>query len=275
MGLKLLSHVNADSDLIEAWIKYYLRLGVEEFHIVLHGPAEENKTLLDISSSYPIEIHDRYEGPFESEQKKRRLDALLARFRNQWVLVVDSDEFVEFPYRDISTTIKKLEFAKANVLVAPMLQRLKHDGTLDTPPTIDDPFETFPLCSEDLYQRMGSNACIQKCPLFYCGPETSLYEEGNHSPPRGDEVRMTAMLGVTHHFKFRQTLAERLHRRINSEYTFRHESVQFQEYLDEHGIRLPLEGAFRYSREELWRRRLLRKLSLRNCARSFGRMFGL
>jgi hypothetical protein len=263
MGLKLLSHVNADSDLIEAWVRYYLQLGIEQFHFIVHGPAEENRRL--------ITIEDTYGGPFDGEQKKARLDALLKRTPDQWVMLVDSDEFVEFPYEDIQATIKKLEFAHANVLVAPMLQRVKEDGTLESPSVIEDPFTAFPLCSEDLYQKMGSNACISKCPLFYCTKETQLLEEGNHNPPRGAEVRTSAMLGVTHHFKFRRTVSERLHKRINSEYTFRHESVQFREYLDGHSNRLPIEGAFTYSREELFRRGLLRKLSLRNNLKSLGR----
>jgi hypothetical protein len=271
MNLKLLSHVNADSDLIEAWLKYYLQLGVDRFHLVVHGPPEENKRLLELKDSYPITIEDTYGGPFDGEQKMNRLNALLARTPEQWVVLVDSDEFVEFPYRNIPETIGKLQFAHANVMVAPMLQRLKADGTLETPPVIDDPFAIFPLCSEDLYEKMGSDAFTRKCPLFFCTKNTQLFEEGNHSPPRGSETLSSAMRGVTHHFKFRRTVSERLHKRINSEYAFRHESVQFREYLDGHSNRLPLEGAFTYSREELFRRGLLKRLSLRNNVKSIGR----
>src|SRR5208283_4031706 len=62
------------------------------------------------------------------------------------------------------------------------------------------------------------------------------------------------------HFKFRRTVSQRLERRINSAYLWRHESVQFREYLESHSNRVPLEGAFVYSREELFRRRLLKEL---------------
>jgi hypothetical protein len=273
MNLKLLSHVNADSDLIEAWLKYYLQLGVERFHLVVHGGPEENSRLLAIKDSYPIDIEATYGGPFLGEHKKNHLDALLARNTEQWLVLVDSDEFVEFPYRNIPETIQKLNFEQATVMVAPMLQRIKADGALETPPLIDDPLELFPLCSEDLYQRMGVDASILKYPLFYCGRNTQLEEEGNHHPPRGSEARTSAMRGVTHHFKFRRTVSQRLDRRINSAYLWRHESVQFREYLDSHSDRLPVEGAFLYSRKELFRRGLLRKLSMRNNIRSIGRKF--
>jgi glycosyltransferase involved in cell wall biosynthesis len=272
MSLRLFSHVNADSDLIEAWLKYYLRLGVDWFHLVVHGPPEENDRLLTIKDSYPITIEDRYEGPFpapisgggklNSTEKKNRLDALLARYTGQWVLLVDSDEFVEFPYQDIPETIRKLECAKANIMPAPMLQRLRTDGSLDSPPVIDDPFPIFPLCSLDLYRRMGVNADIFKFPLFYCARGTELLDEGNHYPPRGLEPVPTAIRGVTHHFKFRRIISRRLEKRINSVHPWRHESLGFQEYLENHSSRLPLEGAFPYSREELFRRSLLKALPL-------------
>ncbi|MGB7434375.1 MAG: glycosyltransferase family 2 protein [Candidatus Acidiferrum sp.] len=275
MGLKLLSHVNADSDLVEAWLKYYLQLGVARFHLVVHGGREENSRLFAIKDSYPITIEATYEGPFLGEHKKNHLDAVLARHTEQWLVLVDSDEFVEFPYRNIPKTIQKLNFERATVMAAPMLQRIQADGGLETPPLIDDPFEVMPLCSEDLYQRLGVEACILKYPLFFCESDTQLTEEGNHNPPRGSERRISAMRGVTHHFKFRRTVSQRLDSRINSAYLWRHESVQFREYLDSHFNRLPVEGSFHYSRKELFRRGLLRKLTLRNNIGSIARKFGV
>jgi glycosyltransferase involved in cell wall biosynthesis len=270
MSLRLFSQVNADSDLIETWLKYYLRLGVDRFHLVVHGRPEENEKLFAIKDSYPITIEGIYEGPFpapisahgkpSSTEKKERLDSLLARHTGQWVLLVDSDEFVEFPYQDIRETIQKLESANANLMAAPMLQRLKSDGSLDSPPTIEDPFQFFPLCSVELYRRMGVKAEIFKFPLFYCEPGTELVEEGNHYPPLGLEPRAAGIIGVTHHFKFRQCLSVRLEKRINSAHLWRNDSLVFRDYLDSHSGRLPLEGAFFYSREELFKRRLLRQL---------------
>jgi len=276
MSLRLFSHINGDGDLIEAWLNYYLRLGVDWFHLILHGSPAENEKLLVIKDRYPVTIEDSYQGPFPAPisgqkshitEKKKRLDALLARHTGQWVLLVDSDEFVEFPYSDIKETIRNLESAKANLMAAPMLQRLRTDGSLDSPPVIEDPFQIFPLCSMDLYRRMGVKAEIFKFPLFYCAPGTELVEEGNHYPPRGTEPRAAAIVGVTHHFKFRPILSLRLKKRIDSAHVWRNDSVILQEYLESHSNLLPLEGSFPYSREELFKRRLLRQLpvSERRC----------
>jgi glycosyltransferase involved in cell wall biosynthesis len=261
MGLKLVSHVNADSDLIEAWLKYYLGLGVERFHLVVHGTRDENERLLAVRHSYPITIEDSYEGSFHIEEKRNRLDAVLARNTGGWIVLVDSDEFVEFPYRDIPETVHALDSVHANVMAAPMLQRLTADGSLETPAIIADPFELFPLCSIDLYRKMGVKADIFKFPLFFCSSGTQLAEGGNHHPPVGSLPRATTLRGVTHHFKLRRTVSERLDKRINSTHPWRHESVQFREYLETHSNRLPIDGAFAYSREDLFRRGLLRVLA--------------
>ena len=155
MSLKLISHVNGDSDLIEAWLKHYLQLGVDRFHLIVHGDPEENHKLLAIKDSYPITIEESYGGPFHVFEKKDRLNAVLARYTGQWILLVDSDEFVEFPFEDIPATIRELNSAQANLMAAPMLQRLTADGSLETPPVIDDPFRMFPLCLVGSLQENG------------------------------------------------------------------------------------------------------------------------
>ena len=70
MGLKLLSHINADGDLIEAWLKYYLRLGVDRFHLILHGTQEENDRLLAIKDSYPVPLKILTKGPLKVNRRR-------------------------------------------------------------------------------------------------------------------------------------------------------------------------------------------------------------
>jgi len=276
MELKVVSHVNGDGDILEAWLKYYRRLGVSSFHLVVHGPREENERLYALKDSYPVIIEDTYEGPFDSEEKKRRLNSLLEGMRGQWLLAVDSDEFVEFPYSTISATIRMLRLIGRNALSAPMVQHLSSDGSLDSPEVVADPFRAFPLCSVDLYQIMGVQASISKWPLFFCTARTLLREGGNHNCPAGNIG--SSMQGVTHHFKFRRSVSQRLDRRIHSAHPWRHESVQFQQYLESHANRLPAIGTFAYSRDALLHRGLLRKFTsmtvLRHVLRSTEQFLG-
>lgn len=274
MQLKLVSHINGDGDLLEAWFKYYLRLGVTSFHLVVHGSRDENARLFAIKESYPVLIEEMYEGPFDIDEKKRRLNSLLAHMRGEWVIFADSDEFVEFPYRRIPLTIRMLELSKANVLYAPMVQHLTLDGSLDTPVVVKDPFRIFPLCSVDLYKKMGSQASIKKYPLFYCTGGTELFDGGNHTPPLGAPTALSSLQGATHHFKFRSNVLRRLDNRINSSHLWRHESVQYQKYLEHNSYHLPTEDSFTYSRGALFRRRLLRKFTLATSIRFLRRAIG-
>ena len=260
MKIAVVSHINGDGDLLEAWFKYYIRLGISSFHLIVHGSREQNATLHELKQRYPVTIEDSYEGAFDSREKGARLNSLLARMRGRWILLADSDEFVEIPYSTMSMTVRMLQLVGKNALFAPMLQHFCLDGSLDTPSVIEDPFRTMPRCSVDLYQQMGVQASISKFPLFYCGNDTAIQEGGNHNCPIGNKP--SSLQGVTHHFKFRSAVASRLSARAQSSHPWRHESVGFQSYLESTGGWLPTDGSFLYSRVELFRRKLLRRYTL-------------
>lgn len=264
--MKLISHLNGDSDLIEAWLEHHLRLGVKSFHFIVHGPRYQNERLYELLDDYPIHIEDAYEGEFHSTEKLRRMNLLLTRMIGQWIVLVDSDEFLELPCSDLGETIRTMERLRVDVLQAPFLQRTTEDGSLDTPSEIPDPFRTFPLCSIDLYAQMGVLASATKHPLFFATGSTFLHDAGNHGKPEGSRCRMAPIRGVTHHFKWRRTVNDRLRNRIESAHPWRHESAGFASYLAKHGNRIPVDGAFRYSRDELIRRGLLGRVSRRKYA---------
>ena len=257
----LVSHVNNDGDIIQAWLDHYRGLGVEEFHLVLHGAASENAALADLVHSYPVVVRDAYQGEFLAAEKQRRVDALLATLAGRWVFVVDSDEFVEIPHHSLAATIRALERANADTLPAPMIQRIRIDGSLESSPAIADPSREFPLCSVDLYRHMGVSAAVAKYPLVLCRTETRLIEAGNHHPPLGSRPPNGSLRGVTHHYKWRTSTLERIRNRATSGHEWRAESEKYLEYLVAHRERLPLKGAFLYSRRALFERDLLRRPS--------------
>ena len=73
--MKLVSQVNGDGDIIEAWLQHYLAKGVEEFLIVLHGDESDNRRLLELVGSYPISIVDRYSTEYSPQEKCDRCTA--------------------------------------------------------------------------------------------------------------------------------------------------------------------------------------------------------
>jgi hypothetical protein len=148
--ISLVSQVNADGDIVRAWLEHYRAIGVSHFRLVVHGPPEENATLLELRDEFRLEILDSYEGIYTPGEKGRRLERILDTLADHWVLLVDSDEFLELPLGSLEATIAALEHARADALAAPMVQRIRQDGSLESPAVIVDPFREFPLCAPDL-----------------------------------------------------------------------------------------------------------------------------
>ena len=261
MTFRLISHVNRDDDIIEAWLKHYLKLGVASFHLICHGGREQNRRLFEIAPRYPVYILDSYTGVFDPFEKRDRLAWGLATLGKGWVVLVDSDEFLELPYRSLAATVKVMQWLKADSLQAPMLQRFAWDGVHVEGG--DRPFDTYPWCSVDLYTKLGQpQAVIDKYPIFQLKRRTWLKSGGNHYPPNGMGSRLAPMLGVTHHFKWRPAVQNRLSERAGSTHAYRGESQQYIKFLGESGWRLPTDGTFKYSRRGLFTRGLLTRPSL-------------
>jgi Glycosyl transferase family 2 len=259
LKIPLVCHWRGDGDIAEAFLNYYSSQ-VSGFHLILHGPEEENRAILDLRSRFAIVVHDSYDGLFDDGEKARRLNALLPKFMGEWVLLVDSDEFVELPHSSVGETIDALERSRLSCLAAPMLQRLRSDGSLKSPEIVRDPFAEFPLCSERLYGLMGSStACIGKYPLFRIGPET-VVSIGNHGAPNGADSACDAFIGVTHHFKWKRSAIDRISHTIEAGWQWAgSESALYLKYLGMHDFTLPLDDSFAYSRRALCERGLLKR----------------
>jgi hypothetical protein len=176
-----------------------------------------------------------------------------------WVVLVDSDEFLELPYRSLAATVRVMEWLGADTLSAPFLQRFASEACLE-PATGALPSDAYPWCSTDLYARLGQpHAATAKYPIFKIGRRTALRGGGNHHPPNGYGSWIAPLGAVTHHFKWRPTVRERLVQRAGSTHPYRGESAQYLAFLGDSGWRLPSDGAFRYSRRELFRRGLLKR----------------
>jgi hypothetical protein len=270
MRLPLICHWNSDGDIANGWFAYYSALGVNEFHIILHGPVEENRDFVSASSKFPVTIHDSYQSPFDEKEKIRRLNALLPRFLGSWILVVDSDECVELPLRQIATLVNRLEFFGQTYLYAPLVQRIRLDGSLESPRSIGDLFSEFPLCDPYLAERVGYTATRRKYPLVQVLPETRIFD-GNHEPPN-TTPDFRAYVGVSHHFKWKASLLDRLNLTIDLNLPWSAGSAVAIARIKQMGNVLPTEDAFLYSRDQMFKRGLLVKPSIRRTIRRFFRL---
>ena len=254
--LPLLCHWNGDGDIARAWLEHYTALGVTEFHIILHGPEEENAEFLEAARDFPVIIQDRYVTLFDEREKVRRLTDLLASFVGRWVLVVDSDEFVELPLTDVDLLTSRLEFFGQTFLYAPFVQRFREDGSLDTPPVIRDPFVEMPLCDPKLAARVGYSRTRSKYPLILVAPGTRI-ANGNHHPPNPTE-EIHFFQGATHHFKWKRGLKERLRVVSGLGLDYARWAEDATGRLGELAWHLPTDDSFPYSRQRMYDEGLLK-----------------
>jgi hypothetical protein len=258
MKIPLLCHWNGDGDIAAAFLQYYTKW-VSQFYFIIHGTEEENRTILDLSKDFPVIIHSSYTDRFDEAEKTRRLNELAQKFSGEWLLLVDSDEFVELPYDSLEETVSSLEDLSSVCMAAPMLQRFRADRSLNSPEVVINISDEFPMCSEQLYELMGGAPTTSKFPLFRCTP-TSVIGFGNHFPQKRLNSQDNEISGVTHHFKWRRSVISRINDRIEEGWPWSAvEAIPYLRYLEANNFKLPATGSFQYSRCELFERKLLRR----------------
>ncbi len=168
----LVGHIGIqDRDILSHWLAYYRGLGVDDIHLVLHGPwrSTEFAPLVESGFGGDVTIAEEYEGPFIEPVKSAKLTLLSQRFVGDWVLVADADEFLELPFPTLAATLRALRGLGITSLPAIMLQRVAVDGRLPPVDVATDPAATFPLGIPLLFERMAPGATPPwktKHPLF-------------------------------------------------------------------------------------------------------------
>ena len=125
--MKLFTTIYDDARLLGHFLAHYDRAGVTEFFIAVAGDL--GSAVRPLMSAYQITlceglgVADQYPFGVNATTETRR------RYQNadEWALVVDIDEFVEFP-RPIAEIIAAAEAEGANVVKAIMYDRFSADG---------------------------------------------------------------------------------------------------------------------------------------------------
>lgn len=256
-GVVAVCYINGDGDLLPEWFDYYQRLGVTEFLFWVHGPQSENEVLHDLLPNYPARILGTHMGYFSSQSQFVGTRACVDVAPERWVLIVDSDEWVELPCLSLAQTVEAMVGTWLNriggtALSAPFAQRIREDGLLvGHDPALGTVHEEYPMWAQRLREQFLQHWRVDKHPLFFNGEEAQFVDPGHHTAPIGSIV--SELKGTTHHFRWRRQLLERMKRATEGPYQWRAlASKKILEYLDKHGGRLSLDGAIRYSRDRWW-----------------------
>jgi hypothetical protein len=255
--MRLFSQVCGEEDIARAWLAHYRRLGVTSFHLVVHGTPKHNRVWFDLAGD-EVRIEEHCLGPFVEADRALRLGRLAARYPGEWVWIVDADEFVELPFDTVGETCAALVQAGVEALPAPLLQRVAPDGGFGPEGPIADPFAAYPVAVPDLCKRLGASAALTKFPLVLSRPGLRL-SGGNHEPPGPFEPRGIPPRGVTHHFKWRRGLLERVTALSRTAVLTGREGATYARYLHGSGGKLPVDGGFAGSRDELFARGMLHR----------------
>jgi len=246
-----------DADLLPHFVNWYRRLGVDRFHLILHGPWGGDS--LAILSSLPgVECARWVHEPFSKQVKCDAITSVARAFTGQWLVFADADEFLELPTGSLSEMVSVLESAGVEELYASLLQRVAADGSLPEVGAESDLEALFPMFHPGLCEDMGlaTPAWTSKYPLARVGADFT-YQRGNHLPGNFRSVAHVPVRAVLNHFKWRSRLHEAFTRERGEGTNFS-EMAAYRRWLKEHE-RLPMEGAKPCTREALeadgWLRR--------------------
>ena len=154
--MKLFVCVFDDARLLPHFLRHYEQFGVTEFHIA--APQDLANSIARRSRNYRvIQYHDfdvaaSFTGGAEAVTKMREL----AQGPEEWVVIVDLDEFVEFP-EPLTDLVGKIEAEGGNIARGIMYDRFAIDGHLKT---FDDNSElsaVFPVRARFRSLVMGGN----------------------------------------------------------------------------------------------------------------------
>lgn len=127
--MKLFVCVYDDGRLLPHFLKHYAQFGVTEFHIA--APPDMANYVANASRRFRViqyndlNVAGSFTGGAEAVTKMREL----AQGPEEWVVIVDLDEFVEFPER-VTALVGKVEAEGGNIARGIMYDRFAVDGHL-------------------------------------------------------------------------------------------------------------------------------------------------
>lgn len=246
----------ADADILPHFLEHYRHLGVNSFRFALHGEwSGEQLQKLSLQDDCFIEqqLHD----PFSEQLKRRCLTQMAADLIGSWILLADTDEFLELPCHSLKRTCQCLELMGAVSLPALTLQRHSSDGTLAALESTASTEERYPMMQFHLAEAMGVSPPIRKTqyPLVKVNSGFDI-QGGNHFPPNGKVADVFPIRGVVHHFKWRRALQQSLVLPRDTDANPEEQAV-YLAWLKARDWYLPVELALPYSRATLFEQGLL------------------
>jgi hypothetical protein len=154
--LKLFVCVVDDDRLLPHFLKHYGRFGVTEFHVA--APRNLAKAIAGVSHNFRVIQYNDFDaaasftGGGEAVTNMRAL----AQGSDEWVVIVDLDEFVEFT-EPVDDLVRVVEAEGANIARGIMYDRFAVDGQLKAFDENSEIAALFPVRARFRREVMGGN----------------------------------------------------------------------------------------------------------------------
>jgi hypothetical protein len=236
--------VGADVGLLDPAIAHCRAMGVESFHIVRHVESLGDPGFAPsraVMACHGLEFAAVHQGPWDEDLNGFLIRAQMRRYPRDWWVVADLDEFHVYE-RPLTEIIDACERRGCDYVRGALLDRVAADGSLAPLSPAVPVWEQYPLAG--LLTLRVLRAVTSKVTL--ARGEVRLHE-GQHWALNGRPLPATEAFAQVHHFKWTDTVRQRLERRVRAfssgEWYVPHpavteESRRMIRYLDRNGGRV-------------------------------------
>jgi hypothetical protein len=228
-----------DLDILPHFIKHYKKMGVKNFHFILHNDEESNDNLIKaqkILESFNIKEIDIWNGHFWCSDKERWMQYVKDKLDSKaWILTADLDEFHEYPYQ-LEEFIKILDDGNFNCYNGNLVNHFPFMNSLAKLHLDSDIWSLYPkIMSKKKHAYFFPER--SDCPKVLLCKNYLRVRNGHHRIVSEHKKlqRSYGNKGIVNHFKWRYTLIENKKYRCrvrNMEYKFSAEIAYVQEMLD-------------------------------------------
>jgi hypothetical protein len=209
MRIHLINTIGSyEPGLIFHFARYYRKLGVTDFHLLLHSPEKNyknNASIYRILEQESISADRKIFGPWNVAIKSEYINSVLETInKNDWVITADLDEFYTFPIKPLKKFFTLCDKKNISIVRGTMVDRIAYNGSLKEVELSPCIWRQFPLSSKITSQIRKGN--VYKI-LAHKGHMRT--DPGHHSIING-HIPGKAFLSYkcVHHFRWTKSLKE-------------------------------------------------------------------
>ncbi len=214
----MIAPIYLDATILSHFLRHYSELGFREFHFAINTQSNPNivSEVERISEGYPVHIDIVDDFDYTAPAMSKRLNTIRKRCADpdQWISVLDVDEFYELPpprsesHSPLSEFLEWCDKHGYDHARGRLIDRIANDGSFPQLRSSPSLAEQYPLKRRLTRKLIGGDdrkVVLQKarCEIL-----------GGHHRIRGGQSRAKIKL-LVNHFKWKHGVVERLRERLD------------------------------------------------------------